>query len=111
MHFTAMRAHRLTTLALLAAALLTSTPLAAQVTARASLDTAAILASARPEIDAANTAWVPGLRTRIAEWGRAWIEFAPAHDGEAPLRRGGSYLTVWERGTDGHWRITRNVAF
>ena len=163
-----------TVFALLAAALLAAVPLKAQVADppnRAALDTAAILASARPDIDAANDAWLPGLQhrdadaivaayadsglfiggdgsvirgrsaiarmyaagfphlrpilgggvqqegltvlapTRIAEWGRAWIDFAPARDGDAPLRRGGSYLTVWERGHDGHWQITRNVAF
>lgn len=161
---------RFASFAFVVAALLAVTPLGAQVK-RAPLDTVAILASARPEIDAANAAWVPGLRnrdadaivaayadsglfiagdgavtrgrsaiarmyaanfprlrpirdggvvqeglavlapTRIAEWGRAWIEFAPEYDGDAPLRRGGSYLTVWERAPDGHWRITRNVAF
>src|SRR6185503_11160115 len=31
------------------------------------LDTAAILASARPEIEAANAAWLPGLKRRDAE--------------------------------------------
>lgn len=142
---------------------------AAVVPAR--LDTAAILASARPAIDAANAAWLPGLRrrdadaivaaysdsglfiagdgtvtrgrtavarmyaagfprlrpilagavvqdgmtvlgpSRIAEWGHAWVEFASEHDGESPRRRGGSYLTVWQREDDGRWRITRNLAF
>ena len=33
---------------------------------RAHLDTAAILASARPDIEAANAAWLPGLRKRDA---------------------------------------------
>lgn len=174
-----MTTRHLTRFTLLAAALLAAAPLGAQVsrtpaaaeTARAALDTAAILASARPDIDAANAAWLPGLRnrdadaivaayadsglfiagdgtvtrgraaiarmyaagfprlrpirdggvvqggmvvlapTRIAEWGHAWIEFAPAREGDAPLRRGGQYLTVWEREADGHWHITRNVAF
>lgn len=36
-------------------------------TLRAELDTAAILASARPEIDAANAAWLHGLRQRDAK--------------------------------------------
>jgi len=27
------------------------------------------------------------------------------------VRSGGKYLTVWKRQTDGHWRITRNIAF
>lgn len=31
------------------------------------IDTAAVLASAKPEIEAANTAWLPGLRTRDAD--------------------------------------------
>lgn len=169
----------ITPLVLIAAALLAGAPLAAQQTrtssrsevARAPLDTSAILATARPEIDAANAAWLPGLEkrdadaivaayadsglfvgsdgavtrgraaiarmyaasfprlrpirtgaveqeglsvlgpTRIAEWGRAWIEFAPEHEGDAPRRGGGSYLTVWDRQPDGHWRITRNLAF
>ena len=33
---------------------------------RVPLDTAAILASARPDIEAANAAWLPGLRKRDA---------------------------------------------
>jgi len=156
-------------LCLLASGLLVGRTLAAQ--APAPLDTAAILASARPEIDAANAAWLPGLRgrdadaiaaayadsglfvagdgavtrgraavarmyaarfprlpairggavvqdgltvlgpARIAEWGHAWLELAPARDGEPPRRSGGTYLTVWEREADGHWRIARNLAF
>ena len=140
-------------------------------TARVRLDTAAILASARPEIDAATAAWLPGLRrrdadaiaaayadsglfvagdgtvtrgraavarmyaarfprlrtiragavvqdgltvlgpARIAEWGHAWLELAPERAGEPPTRSGGTYLTVWEREADGHWRIARNLAF
>jgi uncharacterized protein (TIGR02246 family) len=173
-----MMTTHVTPLALVAALLFSGAPLAAQVArtpaaepTRASLDTAAILTSARPDIDAANDAWIPGLRnrdadaivaayadsglfiasdgtvtrgrtaiarmyaatfprlrpirdggvvqdgltvlapTRIAEWGHAWIEFAPAREGDAPRRSGGAYLTIWERGSDGHWRITRNVAF
>jgi len=137
----------------------------------ATLDTAAVLASARPEIDAANAAWVPGLRardaaaivaayadsglfvgsdgvvtrgraavaqmyaarfprlreildggvvqeglavaspTRVYEWGRAWLTMAATAPGAAPVRNGGTYLTVWQREADGHWRIVRNLAF
>ena len=140
-------------------------------TGRVKLDTAAILASARPEIEAANAAWFPGLQrhdasaiaaayadsglfiggdgtvtrgrdavarlyaarfprlrpirsgrvvqdgmtvlgaTRIAEWGHAWIDMEPERAGGPLVRSGGTYLTVWERGADGHWRITRNIAF
>jgi ketosteroid isomerase-like protein len=154
-------------------------PLSAQTTTTASpsldaataLDTSAILASARPDIDAANAAWLPGLRThdaqaiaaayadsglfiardgtvtrgraavarmyaarfphlhdvragavvqggltilgatRIAEWGRAWLELARDAGDTAPVRSGGTYLTVWQREADGHWRIVRNLAF
>ena len=135
------------------------------------LDTAAILASARPEIDAANAAWFPGMQrrdadaiaaayadsglfiagdgavtrgraavarmyaarfarlrpirnggvvqdgltvvgpTRIVEWGHGWLELAPERDGQPPVRSEGSYLTVWQREADGHWRIVRNLAF
>lgn len=50
-------------------------------------------------------------RRRIAEWGYAWLEFEPGSAGQSPIRRGGQYLTIWERGGDGHWRITRNLAF
>ncbi len=138
---------------------------------RVRLDTAAILASARPEIEAANAAWLPGLRqhdaksiaapyadsglfiagdgtvtrgrdavarmyearfpklrpirgggivqdglavlapTRIAEWGRGWLDLEPEREGAPPVRSGGSYVTVWERQADGHWRIVRNMAF
>lgn len=42
----------------------------------------------------------------IYEWGHAWLE-----TGQPPARSGGKYLTVWQRQSDGHWRITRNVAF
>ena len=139
--------------------------------ARAHLDTAAILASARPDIEAANAAWLPGLRTRnaaliaaayadsglfiaadgavtrgqaavaklytarfprlrairaggvvedgltvisascVVEWGHAWLEQDPATGTGPPVRSGGAYLTVWNRGPDGHWRITRNLTF
>jgi ketosteroid isomerase-like protein len=44
-------------------------PLAAQAgptPERTSFDTAAVLASARPDIEAANAAWIPGLRRRDA---------------------------------------------
>jgi uncharacterized protein (TIGR02246 family) len=140
-------------------------------TGRVRLDTAAIIASARPEIDAANAAWLPGLRqhnadaiaaayadsglfiagdgtvtrgrdavrrmyiarfprlrpirggavvqdgmavlgpTRIAEWGHAWLDLEPERAGGATVRSGGTYLTVWERDADGHWRIHHNIAF
>lgn len=133
------------------------------------LDTAAILASARPEIEAANAAWLPGLRqhnaaaivapyadsglfiqadgsvirgraaiakmyadrfsrldgirdggivqdglavvsaTLIYEWGHGWLELAPRTPGGPPSRSGGGYLTVWQRGQDGHWHIIRNL--
>jgi len=129
-----------------------------------------VLSGAKGEIDAANAAWVPGLRNRdaaaitaayaedgifvapdgtvtrgrvaitamyaarfpklreilggavvqdgtavisstlIYEWGHAWLEMAPVRAGDPPVRSGGSYLTVWQRGADGHWRITRNLA-
>ena len=173
------RVRRVALFALLASALLTGPTLPAQVAGRptaanvgsAPLDTAAILASARPEIDAANAAWLPGLQrrdagtlaaayadsglfvavdgtvtrgraaiarmyaqrvqrqrpirggalmqdgltvlgpTRIAEWGHGWLELAPERDGAPPSRSGGTYLTVWEREADGHWRIVRNLAF
>lgn len=135
------------------------------------LDTAAILASARPEIAAANAAWLPGLRARNAaaiaapyadsglfiqadglvirgraaiaklyedrfpriqgiqggaivqdgvavvgpglvyEWGHGWLELAPRTPGGPPVRSGGPYLTIWQRATDGHWRIIRNLTF
>ena len=166
-------------LGLLACALLAGPTLAAQVAGRPTtadagrgpLDTAAILASARPEIDAANAAWLPGLQrhdagaiaaayadsglfvagdgtvtrgraavarmyaerfprlrpiragglvqdgltvlgpTRVAEWGHGWLELAPERDGAPPGRSEGTYLTVWQREADGHWRIVRNLAF
>jgi uncharacterized protein (TIGR02246 family) len=140
-------------------------------TGRARLDTIAILASARPEIEAANGAWLPGLRqhdaksiaapyadsglfiagdgfvtrgrdavarmyearfpklrpiraggiaqdglaviapTRIVEWGRGWLDLEPERAGAPLVRSGGSYVTIWERQADGHWRIVRNMAF
>ena len=160
-------------LALGPALLAQSTPrsAAARDTGRTRLDTAAILASARPEIEAANAAWLPGLRqhdakaiaapyadsglfiagngtvtrgrdavarmyearfpklrpiraggieqdgltvlapTRIIEWGRGWLEMEPERAGAPPVRSGGSYVTIWERQADGHWRIVRNMAF
>jgi uncharacterized protein (TIGR02246 family) len=170
---------RLATLGLLASALVAGPTLPAQVAGRPAaaelgrgpLDTAAILSSARPEINAANAAWLPGLQrrdadaiaaayadsglfiagdgtvtrgraavarmyaarfpalppilagavvqdgltvlgpTRIAEWGHGWLELAPERDGAPPRRSGGTYLTVWQREADGHWRIVRNLAF
>ena len=48
---------------------------------------------------------------RIAEWGNAWLEVAPETNGAMPVRSGGTYLTVWQRESDGHWRIVRNLAF
>lgn len=166
---------RVSPFTLLASALLIGRALSAQSPARepgrVQLDTAAILASARPEIDAANAAWLPGLRehdapaiaaayadsglfigadgtvtrgrdavtrmyaarfprlrpilsggvvqdgltvlapTRIAEWGHGWLDMKPDREGGPPVRSGGTYLTIWERGADGHWRIVRNLAF
>jgi len=162
-------------LGMLASALLAGPTLSAQGAGRemgrGPLDTAAILASARPEIDAANAAWLPALQrrdpdaiaaayadsglfvagdgtvtrgraavarmyaarflrmrptragavvqdgltvlgpTRIAEWGHGWLELAPERDGMPPVRSQGTYLTVWQREADGHWRIVRNLAF
>ncbi len=169
-----MRAHfpTLPAAALLAVSIFAPPPLAAQITnAPMTFDTAAVLASAKAEIEAANEAWLPGLRrhdaasivaayadsglfvttdgrvirgraaiaqlyearfpqlkeirdggvvqeglaavtpTLIYEWGRAWMEMAPAHADAAPTRGGGRYLTVWQRERDGHWRIARNLAF
>lgn len=134
------------------------------------LDTAAILSSARQEIDDANAAWFPALQRRdaaaiaaayadsglfigpdgsvvrgrdavarmyvlrlqrmpsaraggivqggiavagpdtIYEWGSGWLELAPSTPGGQPIRSGGRYLTVWQRGSDGHWHIIRNVS-
>jgi ketosteroid isomerase-like protein len=163
--------HRLLPIGLLATAISIAPVLRAQSPERIRLDTAAILASARPEIDAANAAWLPGLQhrdaaaiaapyadsglfvaadgtvirgrdavahmyaarfprlrpiraggivqdgltvlaaSRIAEWGHGWLEMEPEHAGAPAVRSGGSYLTVWERQSDGHWRIVRNLAF
>ena len=149
----------------------TPKPAAAPDTGRVRLDTASILASARPEIEAANAAWLPGLRqhdaksiaapyadsglfiaadgtvtrgrdavtrmyearfpqlrpiraggiaqdgltvlapTRIIEWGRGWLDLEPEREGAPPVRSGGSYVTIWERQADGHWRIVRNMAY
>jgi uncharacterized protein (TIGR02246 family) len=165
----------ITPLGVLASALLAGSTLPAQGAGRelprGQLDTAAILASARPEIDAANAAWLPALQrhdaraiaaayadsglfvagngtvtrgraavarmyaarvlrlrpiragavvqdgltvlgpTRIAEWGHGWLELAPERDGAPPERSLGTYVTVWQREADGHWRIVRNLAF
>ncbi len=175
-----IRIHTTLRLGALASALALAPALLAQATpkstapgdsGRVRLDTAAILASARPEIEAANAAWLPGLRqhdaksiaapyaesglfiagdgtvtrgrdavarmyearfpklrpirgggivqdglavlapTRIAEWGRGWLDLEPERAGAPPVRSGGSYVTVWERQADGHWRIVRNMAF
>lgn len=135
------------------------------------VDTAAVLASARPEIEAANAAWFPSLKrhdaasiaaayadsglfiaadgtvirgraavasmytarfqrmrhiragavvqeglvvvgpTLIYEWGHGWLEMEPEPSGGPPVRTGGTYLTVWQRSGDGHWRIVRNLTF
>jgi len=168
--------HRILSLGVLvlAPALLAQAPsksTSAGDTGRVRFDTAAILASARPEIEAANAAWLPGLKqhdaksiaapysdsglfiagngtvtrgreavarmyearfpklrpiraggiaqdglavlapTRIIEWGRGWLEMEPECSGAPPIRSGGSYVTIWERQPDGHWRIVRNMAF
>jgi uncharacterized protein (TIGR02246 family) len=135
------------------------------------IDTAAVLASARPEVEAANAAWLPGLKSHDAaavaaayadsglfilpdgsvirgraavaamysarfqrqrpiraggiiqdgisvagpalvfEWGHGWVEMEPQAAGGPPVRSGGTYLTVWQRSADGHWRIVRNLSF
>ena len=71
-----IRFHRTLPLGALASALLLAPALLAQAapnskaardTGRVRLDTAAILASARPEIDAANAEWLPGLRRHDAK--------------------------------------------
>ena len=49
--------------------------------------------------------------TLIYEWGHAWVEMAAAMPGAPAVRGGGSYLTVWQRQSDGHWRIVRNLSF
>jgi uncharacterized protein (TIGR02246 family) len=175
-----IRFRRTATLGALVSALALAPALLAQATPKTTagrdtghvrLDTAAILASARPEIEAANAAWVPGLKqhdaksiaapyadsglfiagngtvtrgreavarmyegrfpklrpiraggivqdglavlapTRIVEWGHGWLEMDAEGAGAPPVRSGGSYVTVWERQADGHWRIVRNMAF
>ena len=151
---------------------ITSRDVSAQAgSSAAKLDTGAILASARPEIEAANAAWLPGLKqhdaaaivapyadsglfiqadgavvrgraaiakmyvdrfprmqgirdggivqdglavvgpTLIYEWGHGWLELAPRSAGGEPVRSDGTYLTVWQRASDGHWRIARNLTF
>jgi uncharacterized protein (TIGR02246 family) len=167
--------HRVLLLGFLTFAVLADRPLLAQVAQAGPtpvrLDTAAILASARPEIEAANAAWFPGMqqhnaasiaaayadsglfvaadgtvirgRTAVAsmytarfarlpeiragavvqegmtvagpaliyEWGHGWLELAPGLAGGPSVRSGGVYLTVWQRASDGHWRIARNLTF
>ena len=49
--------------------------------------------------------------TRIVEWGHGWLDLEPERAGGPSVRSGGTYLTVWDREADGHWRITRNLAF
>jgi len=132
--------------------------------------TASLLEAARPEIEAANAAWVRGMQQhqsalitdaymadgvfvtddgqtirgrtaitamydqrlsrigtvlggrvvqdgaqaaddRIYEWGHAWLELAAPRAGDPPIKRGGHYLTVWQRdaAAGGHWRIVRNL--
>lgn len=44
----------------------------------------------------------------VYEWGSGWM-FTRAADGTR-AKRGGRYLTVWHRQTDGTWVITRNLA-
>jgi uncharacterized protein (TIGR02246 family) len=166
------RRHRVLALGVLALAGLAGRPLRAQASpAGVRLDTAAVLASARPEIEAANAAWLPGLKRHDAasiasayadsglfisadgtvvrgraavaamyaarfqrqrairtgavvqdglavvgpalvyEWGHGWVEMEPAAAGGAPVRAGGTYLTVWQRAGDGHWHIVRNLTF
>ncbi len=145
-----------------------TTPAASR--AQAPLDTAAILSSARQDIDDANAAWFPALQRRdavaiaaayadsglfigpdgsvvrgrdavarmyvmrlqrmpgaraggivqggiavagpdtIYEWGSGWLELTPSTPGGQPIRSGGRYLTVWQRGSDSHWHIIRNVS-
>lgn len=156
---------------LMAIALVGVAPLSAQTSqsdpTAVRLDTAAILASAKPEIAAANGAWLPSVRRRDAasiasvytdsglfvasdgtvirgraavagmyiarfarmpevrsgalvqegvavagpalvyEWGHGWLETGSS-DGTV-TRSASSYLTVWQRSSDGHWRIVRNL--
>ena len=44
----------------------------------------------------------------VYEWGSGWM-FTQSADGTR-AKRGGRYLTVWQRQTDGTWVITRNLA-
>jgi uncharacterized protein (TIGR02246 family) len=164
--------HLLPRFGFLAFAGLVGRPLQSQASpAAVRVDTTAILASARPEIEAANAAWLPGLKShdaasvaaayadsglfilpdgtvirgRVAvaamytarfqrqrpiraggiiqdgisvagpalvfEWGHGWVEMEPPTAGGPPVRSGGTYLTVWQRSADGHWRIVRNLSF
>lgn len=48
---------------------------------------------------------------RIYEWGHAYFEAVAADPGSKPVKKGGAYLTVWEKGSDSHWYISRNLAF
>lgn len=52
---------------------------------------------------------VAGGPDDVYEWGEAWTTIR-SPDG-ALTRRGGRYLTVWHRGSGGHWSIIRNLAF
>lgn len=44
----------------------------------------------------------------VYEWGSGWM-FVQAADGTRS-KRGGRYLTIWQRQPDGTWLITRNLA-
>lgn len=135
------------------------------------MDAAAVLASARIDIEAGNAAWLRGMKQRDAaavadayadsgvfvgpdgqcvrgreaimkmyelrvakiatvlgggvtseathvvgdrvyEWGHAWLELAGPRPADPAIKRGGPYLTVWQRDATaaGHWRIIRNLA-
>ena len=160
-----MRTFRLALLALAAVAI--APRLGAQA---ATLDSAAVVAAALPDIEAANADWIPGLQTRdadrivrayadtgvfvtadgrnvrgraaiaemyrsrfpklaptlrgevtpvriwafapdvVVEAGHAWLEQQGSEPGAKPVRGGGAYVTVWQRGADGHWHIARNIA-
>jgi ketosteroid isomerase-like protein len=43
----------------------------------------------------------------LYEWGRGELELGAS--GETPVRVVARYLTVWEAGADGRWRIIRNL--